>query len=235
MKYKTFESRLIKSTYPGRGIVIGKTPDDENFVQIYWIMGRSLNSRNRIFEQENTFIKTKAFDESKLEDPSLIIYYPSKTYENFHIITNGDQTDTIYSYLENNSAFEKALKTRCFEPDKPNYTPRISGIINETEKTYKLSILKTIDNNEQNELKMFFNYSKFIQGIGHCITTYIGDGNPLPSFEGEPYKVGISNDILENANKFWGYLNKDNRVSLMVKYINEKTNKVSIKIINKNI
>ncbi len=235
MTHKTYEKNLINNSYPGRGIVIGKTPNNENLVQIYWIMGRSLNSRNRIFEKVNNSVRTKAFDESKVEDASLIIYYPSKTYNNFHIITNGNQTDTIYKYIKDKGSFEDALKTRCFEPDSPNYTPRISGVINTISNTYKLSILKTINNNKGNELKVFYNYTSFLSGIGHCITTYIKDGNPLPSFEGEPYEVKIYDDINKNLKVFWNYLDDDNKVSLMVKYINVKTSEVNIVIINKNI
>jgi len=235
MENITFEDKLIKSKYPGRGIVIGKTPDGKHFVQIYWIMGRSPNSKNRIFEKDGTFVRTKAFDESKLEDPSLIIYYPSKDYKEYHIITNGDQTDTIYNYLKKGQSFEQALKTRCYEPDPPNFTPRISGVINIKKGEYKLSILKTIDNNNMQEAKMFYNYSNFILGIGHCITTYIDDGKILPSFMGEPYKVKLFNDIIETANVFWNYLNKDNRVSLLVKFINVETQKQEIVIKNKNI
>jgi len=234
MKNITFEDNLIKSKYPGRGIVIGKTPDDKNFVQIYWIMGRSQNSKNRIFESDGTFVRTKAFDESKLEDPSLIIYYPIKDYKEYHIVTNGDQTDTIYNYLEKGKSFEKALETRCYEPDPPNFTPRISGLIDMEKKEYKLSILKTVDNNKKYEAKMFYNYSNFILGIGHCITTYIGDGEILPSFMGEPYKVELFDNIEKTADIFWNYLNKDNRVSLMVKFISEQSQKQKIVIKNKN-
>lgn len=229
----TKETRLIGNKYPGRGIVIGATPDNKNLVQVYWIMGRSPNSRNRVFEIEDDSVKTKAFDESKLEDPSLIIYYPVKEVNNYHIVTNGNQTDTIADALFEYKTFEEALKTRQFEPDPPNFTPRISGIIDTDEMTYKLSILKTIDNNELNELKSFYNYSSFIPGIGNCITTYIEDGNPLPSFEGEPFKLQIFDDIDMNVEKFWNYLDEDNKISLLVKYINIKSKEVTMKIKNK--
>ncbi len=235
MSYLTHEDKLINSTYPGRGIVIGMTPDSNHIVQVYWIMGRSVNSRNRIFEADGQFMRTKAFDESKLTDPSLIIYYPIKNYGQKHIVTNGDQTDTIFEHLQNSGSFEAALETREYEPDPPNYTPRISGISNIEDMTYKLSILKTVDNNAELGQKNFFSYGRYIQGIGYCITTYADNGNPLPSFTGEPFKVALFNDIEETAEKFWSYLNVDNRVSLAVKFIDCKTEKTNLKIINKNV
>lgn len=234
MKYKTFENNLINSTYPGRGIVIGMTPDGKNAVQIYWIMGRSVNSRNRVFEIDGSFMRTKAHNESKLSDPRLVIYYPIKNYGDTHIVTNGDQTDTIYDYLKSNSTFEEALNTRRFEPDPPNFTPRISGVSNMGELSYKLSILKTVDNDENLEQKSFFSYANYIKGIGHCITTYVDDGSPLPSFEGEPYKVALYDDIEKTVDAFWGYLDKNNRVSLAVKFINVMNMETVVKIINKN-
>lgn len=231
---KTFEKRLKKSSYPGRGIVIGMTPDSKNIVQIYWIMGRSVNSRNRIFEIDGEFMRTKAFDEALLTDPSLVIYFPMKTYGSSHIVTNGDQTDTIYKHLTIGKTFEDALEKRKFEPDPPNFTPRISGVADIKSRGYKLSILKTVDNNEHLEQKCFFSYGDFISGIGHCITTYTDDGTPLPSFDGEPYKVKLFDDIDVNLNTFRSYLNKENRVSVAVKFINSKTGKATIKIINEN-
>ncbi len=234
MNLKTEENNLKYSIYPGRGIVIGMSPDKKSLIQVYWIMGRSPNSKNRIFEKDNLFVRTKAYDESKLLDPSLIIYYPCKVFNQYHIITNGDQTETIYEYLKNNKSFSNALETRCYEPDGPNFTPRISGVINADELTYKLSILKTINNNEKNEMKSLFQYSSFIKGIGHCITTYNDDGDPLPSFTGEPYTVPLYNSIKENASIFWEYLDDDNKVSLMVKMIDVKTKEQTIHIVNKN-
>lgn len=231
---KTFEKKLKKSSYPGRGIIIGMTPDSKNIVQIYWIMGRSVNSRNRIFEMDGDFMRTKAYDDALLTDPSLVIYFPMKTYSSIHIVANGDQTDTIYKHLTIGKTFEDALEKRKFEPDSPNFTPRISGVADIKSRGYKLSILKTVDNNEHLEQKCFFSYGDFISGIGHCITTYSDDGIPLPSFEGEPYKVKLFDDIDVNLNTFWGYLNKENRVSLAVKFINAKTGKAIIKIINEN-
>lgn len=231
---KTYENKLKKSRYPGRGIVIGMTPDGRNIVQVYWIMGRSVNSRNRVFEMDGPFMRTKAFDEAKLSDPSLVIYYPIKNTNGFHIVTNGDQTDTIFKYLINESTFEEALKTRRFEPDPPNFTPRISGVSIMDSMSYKLSVLKTVDNDESLEQKCFFSYSKYIRGIGHCITTYADDGNPLPSFEGEPFKVALFNDIQKNLDEFWGYLDVDNRVSLAVKFISVETGDAEVLIVNKN-
>ncbi|OPJ63931.1 IMP cyclohydrolase [Clostridium oryzae] len=231
------EKLLKENSYPGRGIVVGMTPDGKNYVQIYWIMGRSVNSRNRIFETEGSFVKTKAFDEAKMEDPSLIIYYPARDYNNYHIVTNGDQTDTIYNYIRESKTFEDALNTREFEPDSPNFTPRISGYVDYSDEkaTYGLSILKSIDNNSEYCQRNYFYYSNFIKGYGHCIHTYAGDGNPIPSFQGEPYMVELENDIDKNAEKFWKLLNEDNKVSLLVKFINAANKKAEIKIINKNI
>jgi len=231
---KTHEENLKNSTYPGRGIVIGLTPNGKSIVQVYWIMGRSANSRNRVFEMDGSFMRTKAFDEVRLTDPSLVIYYPMKSIGSSHIVTNGDQTDTIYKYLVNNSTLEEALYTRQFEPDPPNLTPRISGISNIASMTYKLSILKTVNNDEELEQKCFFSYANYIKGIGHCITTYADNGIPLPSFEGEPYKVALFDNIDETMEKFWGYLDKDNRVSLAVKFISVKTHEAKVKIVNKN-
>lgn len=231
---KTYERKLVKSKYPGRGIVIGLTPDKQNIVQIYWIMGRSTNSRNRIFEMDGDFMRTKAFDEALLTDPSLVIYYPIKNYGSSHIVTNGDQTDTIYKHLAIGQTFEDALEKRKFEPDPPNFTPRISGLADTKSQGYKLSILKTINNNEHLEQKCFFSYGDFISGIGHCITTYMDDGNPLPSFGGEPYTVKLFNDIDINLETFHNYLNRDNRVSTAVKFINVNTSKAVVKIINEN-
>jgi IMP cyclohydrolase len=231
---KTFENRLKESRYPGRGIVIGMTPDGRNIVQVYWIMGRSENSRNRIFEYNGTTLRTRAFDESKLTDPSLVIYNAMRECREMHIVTNGDQTDTIYDFVSINEGFKEALDTREFEPDEPNFTPRISGIAFANTLVYKLSILKTIDNDRELGMRDYFEYSHFIRGIGHCITTYIGDGNPLPSFKGEPYPVGIHDDIDENAHNFWNMLDNENRVSLAVKYIDVSTKEMTVRIINKN-
>ena len=223
------ENYKFLGSYPGRGIVIGMTPDGKHMVQVYWIMGRSENSRNRIFAMDNGFVKTEAFDISKLSDPSLVIYYAAKNYDNVHIVTNGDQTDTIYEM----KSFEGALNTRTFEPDSPNFTPRISGIYNDGK--YKLSILKSIGNNSDYCVRQYFNYDKPIAGIGHCIHTYDCDGNPLPSFSGEPYQVPLYDCIEETADYYWSRLNEENKISLFVKFIDIENNKYNIKIINKNI
>lgn len=230
---ETFEDRIINSIYPGRGIIIGCSPDGENIVQIYWIMGRSENSRNRVFEKDGSYIRTKAYDPAKVVDPSLIIYYPMKEINGTHIVTNGDQTETVFQYIKKGKTFKEALMTRQFEPDPPNYTPRISGISYNNEE-YELSILKAENNDPAKDKKEFFVFDKYVSGIGHCLTTYIDDGNPLPPFEGKPYSVKLFNDIDKTANTYWDYLNKDNRVSLAVKFINVKTHSIKISIINKN-
>lgn len=230
------KEKILQNKYPGRGIVIGLTPDERNYVQVYWIMGRSQNSRNRIFEIEGSSIKTKAFDVQKLENPSLIIYYPIKVVKNYHIVSNGDQTDTIYEYIDNGKTFQDALNTREFEPDFPNYTPRISGYIdgNQEKATYGLSILKTIESNKELCQRSYFYYSNFIKGFGHCIHTYKEEGNPISSFDGEPFVINLQNDINDNAEYFWNLLNEENKISLLVKYINVYDKKVEFKIVNKN-
>ena len=230
------EEKLKINKYPGRGIIIGKSPDSRNLIQVYWIMGRSQNSRNRVFEEEGGFVRTRAYDEKKVEDPSLIIYYPIKYYNNYHVVTNGDQTDTIIDFLKKGKSFEEAIETRTFEPDEPNYTPRISGIINADPKgwEYKLSIIKSKENNPQKCIRQFFTFEKGIPGIGHCIHTYKKDGNPLPPFEGEPYTVKLFDYIEKTASYYWNILNEDNKISLLVKFIDINTKKSQIKIINKN-
>jgi len=231
---KTFENRLEGNSYPGRGIIIGMTPDGRNIVQVYWIMGRSENSRNRVFEYNGTTLRTRAFDESKLTDPSLVIYNAMKVCKDVHIVTNGDQTDTVQDFIEAGESFKEALDTREFEPDEPNFTPRISGIAFLNAMVYKLSVLKTIDNDKKQGQRNYFEYSSFIKGIGHCITTYMGDGNPLPSFEGEPFEVELLDDIDANAGKFWDMLDDENKVSLAVKFIDVSTKEISMRILNKN-
>ncbi|NLM72686.1 MAG: inosine monophosphate cyclohydrolase [Clostridiaceae bacterium] len=227
--------RLKENAYPGRGIVIGKTPDGSKLVQIYWIMGRSANSRNRIFVRENDFVRTKAFDESKITDPSLIIYYPLKVFDKYHIISNGDQTDTVFDTLKAGGTFEEALMTREFEPDAPNFTPRITGIIELNGKNdYSLSIIKTQNNNPEICIRNFYHYEKSIPGLGHCIHTYAMDGEVLPSFEGEPYLMPIYDSIDENVEKYWNMLNQENIISLLVKTIEISTGDVEIKIKNRH-
>ncbi|MEN6312613.1 MAG: IMP cyclohydrolase [Clostridiaceae bacterium] len=228
--------KLKGNLYPGRGIIIGMSPDSKYMVQVYWIMGRSENSRNRIFEEENGFVRTKAFDESKLVDPSLIIYYPVKHFKGRHIVTNGDQTDTIFNALLNGDSFENALNTRCFEPDAPNFTPRISGIINlkDSQYAYQLSILKSGYNKGYSCNRNYFNYEKGTPGIGHCIHTYTGDGNPLPSFCGEPYELELFDDIVRTAEQYWNILNEQNKISLLVKFIDLEDGSFQFRIVNRN-
>lgn len=227
---------LKGNTYPGRGIVIGKTPDGKHAVTAYFIMGRSENSRNRIFVTEGDGIRTEAFDPSKLSDPSLIIYAPVRVLGNKTIVTNGDQTDTIYNLMNQQQTFEQALRTREFEPDAPNYTPRVSGIIKtgDGKFNYALSILKSSNGNPDSCERFTFSYNAPVNGEGHFIHTYKCDGNPIPSFEGEPKRVSIVNDINEFADIMWNNLNKDNKVSLFVRYINLQTGKTESRIINKN-
>ncbi len=228
---------LNGNSYPGRGIVIGRSADGKCAVTAYFIMGRSENSRNRIFVEDGRGIRTQAFDPSKLTDPSLIIYSPVRVLGNKTIVTNGDQTDTIYDMMNNQLTFEQALRTREFEPDAPNYTPRISGIIkvqDDRNFNYALSILKSANGNPDSCQRFTFTYKNPLNGEGHFIHTYMGDGNPLPSFEGEPKLVEISGSIDEFTDILWNNLNEDNKVSLFVRYINLETGKEETKIVNKN-
>ena len=226
---------LKRNTYPGRGIMIGQSEDGENAVIAYFIMGRSENSRNRVFVLSEDGIKTQAFDPSKLADPSLIIYSPVRVYKNMTIVTNGDQTDTVYNFIKDGKTFEDALRTRAFEPDAPNFTPRISGILamDKGAFSYKMSILKASENGNIC-LRQFFEYEKPMKGIAHFIHTYGHDGNPIPSFSGEPEKIDISGNIDEFTDKLWNALDRNNKVSLFVRCINLKTNEETTRIINKN-
>ncbi len=231
---------LSENTYPGRGIVIGKSADGKRAMIAYFIMGRSSNSRNRVFEMTDRGMRTRAFDESKLEDPSLIIYNPYLKQGNTDIITNGDQTDTIYNYTKKNGddgfAFEKALHTRGFEPDAPNFTPRISGILYYAPKGafhYKMSILKSNNGNPEACQRYFYSYNP-LDGIGHFIHTYKCDGNPIPSFYGEPEEVEMPNTAEELAELCWSNLNEDNKVSLFVRTVELDSGKAQDIIINKN-
>ncbi|NLL46291.1 MAG: inosine monophosphate cyclohydrolase [Clostridiales bacterium] len=226
---------LGSNIYPGRGIIFGKSPDGRNAVTAYFIMGRSENSRNRIFKRNNGGIKTEAYDPSKLTDPSLIIYSPVRIYEDATIVTNGDQTDTIYEFLKSGKSFEDALRTRCFEPDAPNFTPRISGLVSVSGSSfsYKLSILKSDRGNENQCLRFFYEYDNPINGEGHIIHTYDRDGDPLPSFTGEPRCVCIDNDIETFTRNIWTGLNEDNKVSLFVRYIDLLTGIADTRIVNK--
>lgn len=237
MKIIDLSQELKENTYPGRGIIVGKSQDGKSAVCAYFIMGRSANSRNRVFVEDGDGIRTKAFDESKLEDPSLIIYAPVRVLGNKTIVTNGDQTDTIYELMNKQMTFEQALRTREFEPDSPNYTPRISSVmkVNDGDYNYAVSILKSADGDPSSCQRYSFAYSNPINGIGHFIHTYKCDGNPLPSFEGEPKKVEIPNCIDEFSNMIWDSLNEDNKVSLFVRYIDIKSGKTESRIINKNV
>ncbi len=235
------ETLLSSNTYPGRGIIIGKSADKKSAMIAYFIMGRSENSRNRVFERFDGGMRTKAFDESKLVDPSLIIYNPYLECGNSDIITNGDQTDTIFNYIKENGddgySFEKSLRTREFEPDCPNYTPRISGIINYDFENgdfgYKMSILKSCDGNAELCNRYSYDYSSYA-GLGHFIHTYETDGNPIPSFYGEPEMVEMPNTAKELADVVWNNLNIDNKVSLFVRVVNLESKEVEEIIINKN-
>lgn len=228
---------LKSNAYPGRGIVLGKSEDGKNAVIAYFIMGRSENSRNRVFVEENDGIRTQALDESKLVDPSLIIYAPVRVLGNKTIVTNGDQTDTIYDLMNEQQTFEQSLRTREFEPDDPNFTPRISGIVkvHKGEMNYAISILKSADGNPESCLRYTFTYSNPLNGEGRFIHTYKNDGNPLPSFEGEPKRISIGNDDIDTfTEKVWNALNEDNKVSLFVRYIDITTGKTDSRIVNKN-
>lgn len=236
MNMLSLANELNSNTYPGRGIVIGKTKDGKKAVTAYFIMGRSNNSRNRVFVEEGEGIRTQAFDPSKLEDPSLIIYAPVRVLGNKIIVTNGDQTDTIYEGMDKQLTFEQSLRTREFEPDAPNYTPRISGImhVENGKYNYAMSILKSNNGNPKACNRYTFVYENPVAGEGHFIHTYMHDGNPLPSFEGEPKLVKINGDINEFTNMVWTNLNEDNKVSLFVRFIDIETGEYETRIVNKN-
>lgn len=236
MNMLSLENELKANAYPGRGIVIGKSPDGLKAVCAYFIMGRSTNSRNRIFVEDGAGIRTQAFDPSKLEDPSLIIYAPVRVFGNKTIVTNGDQTDTIYEGMDKQLTFEQSLRCREFEPDGPNYTPRISGIMHMENGgyNYAMSILKSNNGNPDACNRYTFAYENPVPGEGHFIHTYMHDGNPLPSFEGEPKLVEMYDDIESFTEMLWNSLNEENKVSLFVRYIDIKTGKTETKIVNKN-
>lgn len=237
MKMLSLEQELRENAYPGRGIVIGKSADGKKAVTAYFIMGRSSNSRNRIFVTEGEGIRTEAFDPSKLEDPSLIIYAPVRVLGNDTIVTNGDQTDTVYDGLDKGLTFEQSLRCREFEPDGPNYTPRISGVmhVEDAKYDYSMSILKSNNGNPEACNRYTYCYENPVSGEGHFIHTYMHDGNPLPSFEGEPKLVKIDGaDIDAFADKVWNSLNEDNKVSLFVRFIDIATGTYETRIINKN-
>lgn len=229
---KTMREYLEGNTYPGRGIVLGLTPDGRESVAAYFIMGRSVNSRNRIFVQEPDGIRTEAFDPSKLVDPSLIIYHPVRSFGRGLIVTNGDQTDTIRDFLEKGLPMEQALRTREFEPDGPNWTPRISGLLS-PDGSYKLSILKTADAAGSACARYTYEYPG-VAGVGHFLHTYVCDGNPIPTFQGEPERVTMVDDIAAFTQEIWNNLDEDNKISLYVRYTNLETRAVEERLINKN-
>ena len=238
MKTINIYDELKQNPYPGRGIVIGKSADGKHAVTAYFIMGRSVNSRNRVFVEDGDGIRTQAYDPSKLEDPHLIIYAPVRVLGNKTIVTNGDQTDTIYELMNQQLTFEQSLRTREFEDDAPNFTPRISGIIKTTGDNnfnFAMSILKSDDGDYSSCLRYTYSYNNPKAGEGRFIHTYMQDGSPLPSFEGEPKKVEIPNDIDEFTNGLWEALNEDNKVSLFVRYIDLASGETQSKIVNKNV
>lgn len=236
MEKLSLEKILQENAYPGRGIVIGKSEDGKSAICAYFIMGRSVNSRNRIFVEDGAGIRTQAFDPAKLTDPSLVIYAPVRVLGNKTIVTNGDQTDTIFDGMDKQMTFEQSLRSRRYEPDCPNYTPRISGVmhIENGKYNYALSILKSNNGRPEGDNRYTFAYENPFPGEAHFIHTYMSDGDPLPSFEGEPEWVGIGNDIDEVTNTIWNSLNEENKVSLFVRFIDIETGKYESRIVNKN-
>lgn len=235
MEALSLYQQLKSNSYPGRGIVLGRSEDGKKGVIAYFIMGRSENSRNRVFVEDGEGLKTQAFDEKKLEDPSLIIYSPVRVLEKTTVVTNGDQTDTVYDYLKAGKTFEEALRTRTFEPDAPNYTPRISGLVSvHNGLSYQLSILKSANGNPDCAQRFFYEYEAPLAGFGHFIHTYRCDGNPIPSFEGEPELVEIKGDIESFTDMLWQSLNEQNKVSLFTRFIDIETGEYETRIVNKN-
>lgn len=237
MRLLDIGKELAGNSYPGRGIIIGKSEEGKHAVIAYFIMGRSINSRNRIFVADGDGLRTEAHDPALLSDPALVIYSPVKVLGDRLIVTNGDQTDTIYDHLKEGKTFEDALRTRTFEPDPPSFTPRISGMLSFTDNdfTYQMSILKTLNGDEAQPQRFFFDYVSS-DGLGHFIHTYKEDGNPrIPSFEGEPELITIDGNIDSFTNTLWLNLNEDNRVSLFVRYVDLSTGKCESRIINKNL
>lgn len=236
MKQVSLAEELSGNTYPGRGIVIGLSEDGTHAVCAYFIMGRSTNSRNRVFVEDGEGIRTEAFDPSLMEDPSLIIYAPVRVLGPNTIVTNGDQTDTVYAGLKKGMTFEESLRSRAFEPDAPNYTPRISGLMYIKDRNYviSMSILKSHNGNPDLCERFTWTYDHPLKGEGYFIHTYMGDGNPLPSYEGDPTLVDISGDIDTFTNTLWENLNEDNKVSLFVRYINLADGTYESRIVNKN-
>lgn len=237
MKFVEIQPELSSNTYPGRGIILGLTPDGNHAAIAYFIMGRSENSRNRVFVYEGRGLRTQAFDPAKLSDPSLIIYSPVRVLDNHTIVTNGDQTDTVYDFMADGKTFADALRTRTFEPDAPNFTPRISGLVTVSDGgfSYRLSILKSNNGNPDSSQRFFYEYAQPVAGEGHFIHTYACDGNPIPSYEGEPTGVVIAdNDLDAFTNLIWDSLNEENKVSLFTRFIDLTTGAVESRIINKN-
>lgn len=230
---KSIKDYIVGNPYVGRGIIIGRTPDAKKAVTAYFIMGRSANSRNRVFEEVKDDVMIKPFDESKVEDPSLIIYHPLRVDDKKIIITNGDQTDTIRDFMKTGMCFQCALRTRSFEPDAPNWTPRISGLVDiEDDFTYKMSILKSANSEGTSCNRYFFEYEG-LAGQGHFIHTYMTDGNPIPTFTGEPKRLLIPDNIEELTSEIWENLNEENKISLYVRYTDIKTGEYDKRIINK--
>ncbi len=232
---RTPEQLLAGNPYPGRGIVLGKTPDGTKAAAAYFIMGRSENSRNRIFTERNGEVFTEPFDASKVKDPSLIIYAAVRQYENRLIVTNGDQTDTVYEGLKAGKSFEEALESRSFEPDPPNFTPRISGMITfgEGDFSYQMSILKSADEAGSACNRFTYSYAP-TAGLGHFLHTYVTDGNPIPTFQGEPERMAVPDSIDLFADQIWNALNAANRISLYIRYTDLKTGETESRLINKN-
>ena len=229
----SLSEKLSHNTYPGRGIILGVTPDGKHAVAAYFIMGRSVNSRNRVFIQESDGIRTAAHAPSLMQDPHLIIYHPVREAGCGLIVTNGDQTDTIWEYLAKGESWEAALRTRMFEDDGPNWTPRISGLL-ARDGSYKMSILKAADAEGTDCARFFYEYPA-ISGLGHFIHTYVCDGNPvIPTFQGEPERVAMDNDIEAFTAMLWENLNPDNKISLFVRYIDRQTGAYEQRILNKH-
>ena len=234
-RINTIEELLADNTYPGRGIIIGKTPDGAKAMTAYFIMGRSDNSRNRIFTEKNGEVFTEPFDASRVQDPSLIIYAAIRQFENNLIVTNGNQTDTIYDGLKEGKCFTKALESREFEPDGPNFTPRISGMLTfgEGDFNYQMSILKSADAEGSACNRFTWKYAP-LNGLGHFLHTYVCDGNPIPTFQGEPERIAVCDNIDEETDRLWKALNEQNKISLYVRYIDLKTGAVENRLVNKN-
>ena len=234
-RINTIEELLENNTYPGRGIIIGKTPDAAKAMTAYFIMGRSDNSRNRIFTEKNGEVFTEPFDASRVQDPSLIIYAAIRQFENNLIVTNGNQTDTIYDGLRAGKTFSAALESREFEPDGPNFTPRISGMLTfaDGDFTYQMSILKSADAEGSACNRFTYKYAP-LNGLGHFLHTYVCDGNPIPTFQGEPERIAVCDCIDEMTERIWNSLNEQNKISLYVRYVDLGTGAVENRLVNKN-